>query len=80
MSLPNSLPKKVRIVEVGPRDGLQNEPGQMLSASLKANLIDRLAAAGLRDIEAAAFVHPKWVPQMANSAEVLGLISTPQTR
>ena len=75
MSLPNSLPKKVRIVEVGPRDGLQNEPGQMLSASLKANLIDRLAAAGLRDIEAAAFVHPKWVPQMANSAEVLNLIS-----
>lgn len=70
-----SLPKKVRIVEVGPRDGLQNEPGKMLSAALKANLIDRLAAAGVRDIEAAAFVHPKWVPQMANSAEVLQLMT-----
>lgn len=70
-----SLPKQVRIVEVGPRDGLQNEPGKMLSAALKANLIDRLAAAGIRDIEAAAFVHPKWVPQMANSAEVLKLMT-----
>lgn len=70
-----SLPKQVRIVEVGPRDGLQNEPGKMLSAALKANLIDRLAAAGVRDIEAAAFVHPKWVPQMANSAEVLQLMT-----
>ncbi len=69
------LPKRVRIVEVGPRDGLQNEPGAMLSAALKANLIDRLAAAGLCNIEAAAFVHPKWVPQMANSAEVLRLIT-----
>ena len=70
-----TLPKQVRIVEVGPRDGLQNEPGKMLSAALKANLIDRLAAAGVRDIEAAAFVHPKWVPQMANSAEVLQLMT-----
>jgi hydroxymethylglutaryl-CoA lyase len=70
-----SLPKQVRIVEVGPRDGLQNEPGKMLSAALKANLIDRLAAAGVRNIEAAAFVHPKWVPQMANSAEVLQLMT-----
>ena len=73
--MPQSLPKQVRIVEVGPRDGLQNEPGKMLSAALKANLIDRLAAAGVRDIEAAAFVHPKWVPQMANSAEVLQLMT-----
>jgi len=70
-----SLPKHVKIVEVGPRDGLQNEAGPMLSAHIKANLIDRLAAAGLRHIEAAAFVHPKWVPQMANSAQVLQQIT-----
>ena len=65
------IPKHVKIVEVGPRDGLQNEAGAMLSASVKANLINQLAATGLRHIEAAAFVHPKWVPQMANSSEVL---------
>jgi len=70
-----SLPKQVKIVEVGPRDGLQNEAGPMLSANIKANLIDRLAASGLRHIEAAAFVHPKWVPQMANSAQVLQQIT-----
>lgn len=69
------MPKHVKIVEVGPRDGLQNEPGSMLSASVKANLVDQLAAAGLTHIEAAAFVHPKWVPQMANSAEVLSRIT-----
>jgi hydroxymethylglutaryl-CoA lyase len=70
-----SLRKHVKIVEVGPRDGLQNEAGPMLDAGVKANLIDRLAAAGLRHIEAAAFVHPKWVPQMANSSEVLQRIT-----
>ena len=73
-----NLPRQVRVVEVGPRDGLQNEPGKALPARLKANLIDRLAAAGLRHIEAAAFVHPKWVPQMANSSHVLGLITRHQ--
>ncbi|MDP6190871.1 MAG: hydroxymethylglutaryl-CoA lyase, partial [Gammaproteobacteria bacterium] len=73
-----NLPRQVRVVEVGPRDGLQNEPGKALPARLKANLIDRLAAAGLRHIEAAAFVHPKWVPQMANSGDVLGLITRHQ--
>jgi len=67
-------PKHVKIVEVGPRDGLQNEAGAMLSASVKANLINQLAATGLRHIEAAAFVHPKWVPQMANSSEVLAQV------
>ena len=60
----------VRIVEVGPRDGLQNEP-QAVPAATKLELIRRLAAAGLRDIEATAFVSPKWVPQMADHAEVM---------
>jgi len=53
---------------------LQNEAGSMLSANVKANLINQLAATGLRHIEAAAFVHPKWVPQMANSSEVLAQV------
>ena len=70
-----ALTKHVKVVEVGPRDGLQNESGPMLGAAIKANLINQLAAAGLTHIEAAAFVHPKWVPQMANSAEVLQLIT-----
>lgn len=61
---------QVKIVEVGPRDGLQNEK-QALSTAVKLELIRRLAASGLRSIEAGAFVSPKWVPQMAGSAEVL---------
>ena len=61
---------RVRIVEVGPRDGLQNEK-QVISTAAKLELIRRLAATGLRDIEATAFVSPKWVPQMADHAEVL---------
>ncbi len=65
-----SLPKKVRLVEVGPRDGLQNEK-QPVPAATKIELIDRLAACGLTAIEAAAFVSPKWVPQMADAAEVM---------
>ena len=60
----------VRIVEVGPRDGLQNEPG-LVPASVKVELIERLADAGLRSIEAASFVSRRWVPQMADSAEVI---------
>ena len=64
------LPKKVRIVEVGPRDGLQNEPG-VVPAAVKIELIHRLADAGLRAIEATAFVSPKWVPQMADNADVM---------
>ena len=60
----------VRIVEVGPRDGLQNEPG-LVPATVKVELINRLADAGLRSIEAASFVSPRWVPQMADSAEVI---------
>src|SRR4051812_11187134 len=61
---------EVKIVEVGPRDGLQNEPGEVPS-EVKLELIERLAAAGLRSVEATAFVSPKWVPQMADHTEVL---------
>jgi hydroxymethylglutaryl-CoA lyase len=64
------LPPKVKIVEVGPRDGLQNEP-QTVPAAVKIELIDRLADAGLPVIEATAFVSPKWVPQMGDNAEVM---------
>jgi hydroxymethylglutaryl-CoA lyase len=60
----------VRIVEMGPRDGLQNEK-QPVSTSIKLELIRRLAAAGLKDIEATSFVSPKWVPQMADHLEVM---------
>ena len=69
-----ALPVEVRIVEVGPRDGLQNEKVDIGTAN-KIALIDRLAATGLRSIEATAFVSPKWVPQMADAAEVLAGIS-----
>lgn len=64
------LPVEVRMVEVGPRDGLQNE-AKSVAAAVKIALIERLAEAGLRAVEAGAFVSPKWVPQMADSAEVL---------
>ena len=64
------LPARVRIVEVGPRDGLQNEKGEVPTA-VKLELIERLADAGLQAIEATAFVSPKWIPQMADHTEVL---------
>ena len=64
-----SLPKAVRIVEVGPRDGLQNE-SVSLDVATKVELIHGLADAGLQTIEAGSFVSPKWVPQMAGSDEV----------
>lgn len=64
-----SLPTRVRIVEVGPRDGLQNEK-TMVSTADKIELIDRLSATGLQTIEATSFVNPKWVPQMSDAAEV----------
>src|SRR5690554_1860799 len=70
----NLLPRQVRLVEVGPRDGLQNEP-QPISVADKVRLIDDLSAAGLSYIEAGSFVSPKWVPQMAGSAEVFGQIT-----
>jgi hydroxymethylglutaryl-CoA lyase len=65
-----SLPGKVKIVEVGPRDGLQNEK-ETIPAEVKIALVDRLTDAGFANIEAASFVSPKWVPQMATSAEVM---------
>jgi len=65
-----SLPRKVRIVDVAPRDGLQNELNSV-PASVKIELIERLQDAGLPAVEATAFVSPKWVPQMADSAEVM---------
>ncbi|OHC70029.1 MAG: hydroxymethylglutaryl-CoA lyase [Rhodocyclales bacterium GWA2_65_20] len=65
-----TLPRSVRIVEVGPRDGLQNEPQQVATA-IKVELIRRLADAGLKTIEATAFVSPRWVPQMADNADVM---------
>ena len=64
------LPRHVEVVEVGPRDGLQNE-AEPVSTAVKVELIDRLSAAGLPNVEAAAFVSPKWVPQMAGSSEVM---------
>jgi hydroxymethylglutaryl-CoA lyase len=64
------LPPKVRMVEVGPRDGLQNE-AQVIDAPTKIALIQRLAEAGLTTIEAGSFVSPKWIPQMADTATVL---------
>jgi len=65
-----TLPKTVRIVEVGPRDGLQNEKASIPTA-VKIELIERLVACGLKCVEAAAFVSPKWAPQMADAAAVL---------
>jgi hydroxymethylglutaryl-CoA lyase len=68
-----TMPKHVKIVEVGPRDGLQNEKAT-LTVEDKVDLCDRLSAAGLPNIEAASFVSPKWVPQMSSSAEVMQAI------
>ena len=68
-----SLPSHVRLVEVGPRDGLQNE-AQPISVTDKVQLVDALTAAGLGYIEVGSFVSPKWVPQMAGSAEVFAQI------
>jgi len=64
------IPQKVRIVEVGPRDGLQNE-AQNVPTAIKLELIDRLTDAGLPVIQATAFVSPKWVPQMSDAAAVM---------
>ncbi len=70
----------VRIVEVGPRDGLQNEK-TLIAASAKIELIDRLSATGLRSVEATSFVSPKWVPQLADAAEVyVGIAKRPGVR
>ena len=68
-----ALPTKVRLVDVGPRDGLQNEK-QDVPTETKVELIDRLAAAGLKVVEATAFVSPRWVPQMADAAKVMAAV------
>jgi len=65
-----TLPKQVKLVDVGPRDGLQNEKGAV-PASVKIGLVHRLQDAGLTEIEVTSFVSPKWVPQMADAAEVM---------
>ncbi len=69
-----SQPASVRIVEVGPRDGLQNEKA-IIPAATKIELIDRLSRTGLRTIEATSFVSPKWIPQLADAAEVFAGIT-----
>ncbi|MEP7303308.1 MAG: hydroxymethylglutaryl-CoA lyase [Caldimonas sp.] len=69
-----ALPSKVTLVDVGPRDGLQNEK-QRVEAAVKIELVHRLQAAGLREIEVTSFVSPKWVPQMGDNAAVMAGIS-----
>ena len=70
------LPERVTIYEVGPRDGLQNEDA-IVDVAVKAEFIQRLAAAGLTTIETTSFVHPKWVPQLADAAELLQRLNLP---
>ena len=69
-----NLPPRVKLVEVGPRDGLQNEK-QAVPAAVKIELVQRLQAADLKEIEVTSFVSPKWVPQMADNAEVMAGIA-----
>ena len=66
-----AFPKQARLVEMSPRDGLQNESGPVIATDIKTGLIDRLADCGLTHIESASFVSPKWVPQMGDAAEVM---------
>ena len=68
------LPARVTIWEVGPRDGLQNEPG-MVPTGVKAELVERLLAAGLPVVEATSFVHPRWVPQLADAGDLLAVLA-----
>ena len=68
------IPEQVTLVEVGARDGLQNESVPVATAD-KVELVHRLAAAGLREIEVTSYVSPKWVPQMADNAQVMGAIT-----
>jgi hydroxymethylglutaryl-CoA lyase len=69
-----NLPRRVKLIDVGPRDGLQNEK-QPVPAAIKIELVRRLQAAGLKEIEVTSFVSPKWVPQMADNAEVMSGIA-----
>ena len=76
----HALPQRVTLVEVGPRDGLQNEK-QAVPAAAKVELVHRLQAAGLTEIEVTSFVSPKWVPQMADNAQVMaGITRQPGVR
>lgn len=76
-----AFPKQVRLVEMSPRDGLQNESGPVIATHIKTGLIDRLANCGLSHIEAASFVSPKWVPQMGDAADVMaGITRKPGVR
>lgn len=75
MPTPISLPSQVKLIEVGPRDGLQNEKN-FVSTEIKIALIKKLVQAGMRHIECAAFVSPKWVPQMADGTAVMASIQS----
>jgi len=77
MNKPSNFPSHVTLVDVGPRDGLQNE-GRPVDAADKISLVHQLQAAGLRQIEVTSFVSPKWVPQMADNAEVMAGIQRQQ--
>ena len=68
-----SLPKRVTLIEVGPRDGLQNEQSP-ITTDVRIELCDRLTDAGFPNVEAGSFVSPKWVPQMADNALVMAAI------
>jgi hydroxymethylglutaryl-CoA lyase len=72
------LPDRVTIYEVGPRDGLQNESA-IVDVAVKAEFVHRLAEAGLTTIETTSFVHPKWVPQLADAAELLTRLKLPES-
>ncbi len=72
----DGLPDQVTIYEVGPRDGLQNESA-IVDVEVKAEFIRRLVDAGLRTVETTSFVHPKWVPQLADAAELLDRLDLP---
>ncbi|WP_395690444.1 hydroxymethylglutaryl-CoA lyase [Nocardioides sp.] len=71
----DGLPDRVTIYEVGPRDGLQNEAA-IVPVEVKAEFVRRLLAAGLPTVEATSFVHPRWVPQLADAAELMGLLGS----
>ena len=74
MTVPaEGLPDRVRIYEVGPRDGLQNEAG-LIDTAVKAELIRRLLTAGLPVVEATSFVHPRWVPQLADAEDLMRML------
>ena len=75
-----NIPSKVKLVDVGPRDGLQNEQ-QPVPASVKIELVQRLQDAGLTEVEVTSFVSPRWVPQMADNAQVMaGIVRKPGVR